>query len=125
MENKKSRSTTRLALAIIGLALIFIATLILTVVHYNELLSYIDQKWWFKLMIILSVAFSAYLMIWLKKYKLNLYANIEWIFGLTVCYVSLSSLHDTKSFLTFFGGFFVVIRGTDNWFADLQKKQNS
>ncbi len=125
MENKKGLSTTALALGIIGLALIFIATLILMLLHYKELMIFIDQKWWFKLMIILSVAFSAYLMIWLKKYKLNVYANIEWIFGLTICYVSLSSLHDTKSFLAFFGGFFVVIRGTDNWFADLQKKQNS
>jgi hypothetical protein len=125
MENKKSQVGTRLALGIIGLGLIFIATIILMLMHCNELISYIDRKWWFKLMIILSVAFSAYLMIWLKKYKLNFYAKIEWLFGLTICYVSLSSLHDTKAFLTFFGGFFVVIRGTDNWFTDLQKKQNS
>ena len=125
MENKKKQVGTRLTLAIIGLALIFIATIILMLIHCNELLSYIDNKWWFKLMIISSVAFSAYLMIWLKKYKLNIYAYIELLFGLTICYVSLSTLQDTKAFFTFFGGFFVVIRGTDNWFTDLHKKQNS
>lgn len=122
MENKKNNPGWTLVLGIFGLALIFIATLIQMLIHYDNLSNYIDQKWWFKIMLILSVAFLAYLMIWLKKYKLNVYANIEWIFGMAICYVSLSSLHDTKSFLTFFGGFFVVIRGTDNWFADLQKK---
>lgn len=122
MEIKKGVSISILAFGIIGLSIIFIVTLILMLINYDDILSYINKNWWFKIMIILSISFTAYLMIWLKKYKLNVYANIEWVFGLTICYLSLSSIHDSKGFMTFFGGFFVVIRGTENWFSYWQKK---
>ena len=121
MSKKKYLPAPVFVSAMFGLAINLVVTLIFLLIHYNELLSFIDRHWWVKPMILGSMWFLAYLMIWLKKTKMSIYSNIEWVFGLTICYVSLSALHDIRGILTFCGGFFVVIRGTDNWFTDWQK----